>query len=143
MYKKLLSLAVGVSLIVSCQQGEEHKTKQVETKKETKEEVVQKETVKVDTEEKKTVVQTDGEAIFKAKGCGSCHQPNVDTVGPSLKTIAQKYKSGKDSLLKFLKGEGEAIVWPEKFGIMKPQLNATKSMSDEELSMLADFILKH
>ncbi|HIQ49523.1 MAG TPA: c-type cytochrome, partial [Aquifex aeolicus] len=31
----------------------------------------------------------DGKAIFQSKGCASCHQPAVDTVGPSLKKIAQ------------------------------------------------------
>ncbi len=141
MYKKLLSVAVGISLIVSCQQGEEPKTNPAEAEKEAKEEVVHEEAVV--SEKQKAVVQTDGESIFKAKGCGSCHQPNVDGVGPSLKTIAQKYKGEKDSLFKFLKGEGEAIVWPEKYGIMKPQLNITKSMSEKELSAIIDFMMKH
>ncbi|WP_293448540.1 c-type cytochrome [Persephonella sp.] len=85
----------------------------------------------------------DGGALFKSKGCGACHQANVKTVGPSLKEIAQAYKGKEGELIKFLKGEAKPIVDPAKFGIMKPQLNATKNMSDEELKAMAEFILNH
>ncbi len=85
----------------------------------------------------------DGGALFKSKGCASCHQASVDTVGPSLKKIAQAYKGKEDHLIKFLKGQEKPIVDPPKFGIMKPQLNTTKNMSDDELKALAEFILKH
>ncbi|NPA17435.1 c-type cytochrome [Persephonella sp.] len=85
----------------------------------------------------------DGGALFKSKGCAACHQANVDTVGPSLKKIAQAYKGKEAELIKFLKGEAKPIVDPAKFGIMKPQLNATKNMSDEELKAMAEFMMKH
>ena len=85
----------------------------------------------------------DGGAIFKSKGCASCHQPNADTVGPSLKKIAQAYDGKKDQLVKFLKGEAQPIVDPAKFAIMKAQLTTLKGLSDEELGALADFMLKH
>jgi cytochrome c len=85
----------------------------------------------------------DGEALFKSKGCAACHNPTVDTVGPSLKKIAAAYKGKKADLIKFLKGEGKAIVDPAKAGIMTPQLNTTKAMSDKELEAIADYMLKH
>ena len=85
----------------------------------------------------------DGGAIFKSKGCSTCHQVSVKTVGPSLKQIAQAYKGKEGDLIKFLKGEGKPIVDPAKFGIMKPQLNTTKALSDDELKALADFIVSH
>nr|2ZXY_A Chain A, Cytochrome c552 [Aquifex aeolicus]3X15_A Chain A, Cytochrome c552 [Aquifex aeolicus VF5]3X15_D Chain D, Cytochrome c552 [Aquifex aeolicus VF5]3X15_G Chain G, Cytochrome c552 [Aquifex aeolicus VF5]3X15_J Chain J, Cytochrome c552 [Aquifex aeolicus VF5] len=85
----------------------------------------------------------DGKAIFQQKGCGSCHQANVDTVGPSLKKIAQAYAGKEDQLIKFLKGEAPAIVDPAKEAIMKPQLTMLKGLSDAELKALADFILSH
>ncbi|RUM29909.1 MAG: cytochrome C552 [Aquifex sp.] len=84
----------------------------------------------------------DGKAIFQQKGCGSCHQASVDTVGPSLKKIAQTYSSA-DELVKFLKGEASAKVDPAKFAIMKPQLTMLKGLSDAELKALAEFILSH
>ncbi|WP_457625913.1 c-type cytochrome [Persephonella sp.] len=85
----------------------------------------------------------DGGALFKSKGCAACHQASVDTVGPSLKKIAQAYKGKEGDLIKFLKGEAKPIVDPAKFGIMKPQLNTTKAMSDDELKAMAEFILSH
>ena len=88
-----------------------------------------------------TALAADGASIFKAKGCASCHQPNADTVGPSLKKIAQAYAGKKDQLVKFLKGQAQPIVDPAKFAIMKPQLTMLKGLSDEELSALADYIL--
>ncbi len=85
----------------------------------------------------------NGQAIFQSKGCAACHNPNVDTVGPSLKKIASAYKGKKDELIKFLKGQGKPHVDPAKFAIMRPQLNATKALSDKDLEALADFILNH
>ncbi len=85
----------------------------------------------------------DGAAIFKSKGCASCHQPNADTVGPSLKKIAKAYAGKKDQLVKFLKGQAPAIVDPAKAAIMKAQLTTIKGLSDDQLSALADYILKH
>ena len=85
----------------------------------------------------------DGKALFASKGCAACHQATVDTVGPSLKKIAEAYKGKEAELIKFLKGEGKAIVDPAKFSVMQPQLNTTKSMSDEELKALAEYMLSH
>ncbi|MDQ7038662.1 MAG: c-type cytochrome [Aquificota bacterium] len=84
---------------------------------------------------------TDGASIFKAKGCASCHQPTADTVGPSLKKIAQAYVGKEAELVKFLKGQADPIVDPPKFAIMKPQLTLIKNLSDEEFQALADYIM--
>ncbi len=88
------------------------------------------------------VMAADGEAIFKQKGCTSCHRPDMDTVGPSLKKIAQAYAGKREDLIKFLKGQGEAIVDPAKASVMKMQLARIKDLSDEEFAALADYILK-
>ena len=85
----------------------------------------------------------NGEQIFKSKGCAACHQASVDSVGPSLKKIASVYAGKEEELIKFLKGEGKSKVDPNKFALMKPQLNTTKALSDEERKALADFILSH
>ncbi len=86
---------------------------------------------------------TDGKTIFQSKGCAACHNPTADTVGPSLKKIADAYKGKENELIAFLKGQHKAIVDPAKFPIMMPQLNTTKKLTDEELKALADFILSH
>ena len=85
----------------------------------------------------------NGQQVFQSKGCAACHNPNVDTVGPSLKKIAQTYKGKKADLIKFLKGEHQPIVDPAKAAIMKPQINTTKALPADQLEALADFILSH
>ncbi len=90
-----------------------------------------------------SALAANGQQIFQSKGCAGCHNPTVDTVGPSLKKIAQAYAGHKDELIKFLKGQGKAKVDPAKFAIMMPQLNATKALPQDQLEALADFILSH
>jgi len=84
----------------------------------------------------------EGEALFKSKGCAGCHQPDKDTVGPSLKKIAQAYQS-VEQLVKYLKGEAQPIVDPAKASMMNPQLNALKGLSEEQLKAIAEYILSH
>jgi cytochrome c551/c552 len=94
-------------------------------------------------EKKEEASSPNGQQLFQSKGCAACHQASADTVGPSLKKIAGAYAGKKDQLVKFLKGEHDAIVDPAKFGIMQPQLATTKAMSEQELNALVDFILSH
>lgn len=83
-----------------------------------------------------------GDSIFRAKGCNACHQPDSDSpMGPSLKTIAGKYGGDVSSMIQFLKGQKEPIVWPDKFNIMKPQLGRLKDLTDSEIKSLAEYIL--
>jgi cytochrome c551/c552 len=114
-----------------------------EQKPEAQKEEKKQESAKPKEEAKQQTAKVDGEAIFKSKGCTACHQPNADTVGPGLNKIASAYKGNKDGLVKFLSGEGKAIVDPAKEAIMKPNLEITKKLSKEEKEALAEFILKH
>ncbi len=84
-----------------------------------------------------------GKQLFQSKGCSACHNPKLDTTGPALKKIAQYYRGNEEHLIKFLKGKAAPKVEPEKFTIMKPQLNDTKRLSDEELKELVKFIVGH
>ncbi len=88
-----------------------------------------------------SMASTEGEKIFKEKGCIACHHPEIDTVAPALKKIANVYKHDKEALKKFLKGKAEPKVDPARFSLMKPQLNDTKHLSDKELEKLVEFIL--
>jgi cytochrome c551/c552 len=114
-----------------------------EQKPEAQKEEKKQESAKPKEEAKPQTAKVDGEAIFKSKGCTACHQPNADTVGPGLNKIASAYKGNKDGLIKFLSGEGKAIVDPAKEAVMKPNLEITKKLSKEEKEALAEFILKH
>jgi cytochrome c551/c552 len=117
--------------------------KSQEQKPEEKKEEKKQESAKPKEEAKQQTAKVDGEAIFKSKGCTACHQSNADTVGPGLNKIASAYKGNKDGLVKFLNGEGKAIVDPAKEAVMKPNLEITRKLSKEEKEALAEFILKH
>ncbi|NPA51921.1 MAG: c-type cytochrome [Aquificae bacterium] len=88
-----------------------------------------------------SLASTEGEKLFKEKGCTACHHPEIDTVAPAVKKIADVYKHNKEALKKFLKGKAEPKVDPARFSLMKPQLTDTKHMSDKELEKLIEFIL--
>ncbi len=84
---------------------------------------------------------TEGKKLFEGKGaCMACHQPNVKVIGPSLEEIAKIYKDKSADMVKFLKGEGEAIVDPAQFAVMEANLANTKKMSDEELKNIEAYI---
>jgi cytochrome c len=85
-----------------------------------------------------------GAEIFAGKGaCIACHKPDVKLVGPSLQDIAKIYKDKNGDMVSFLKGEGEAIVDPTKYELMKPNLALTKTFSDEELKALEAYVYSH
>ncbi|MCX7760544.1 MAG: c-type cytochrome [Hydrogenothermaceae bacterium] len=131
--------------VVEEKQTQETKTEDQKSSEPTKkqpEAEKQKEEPKKEQEQTKTA-SVDGKSIFTSKGCGSCHQEAVETVGPSLKKIVAAYGGDKNKLLTFFKGEGKAIVDPAKEAIMKPQIEVIKKLSKEEQEALADFILKH
>ena len=82
-----------------------------------------------------------GVSIFEGKGnCVACHQVDQKVIGPSLKEIAKIYKGKNGNIVDFLKGEGEAIVDPEQYEVMKPNLEITKTFSDEELKAVEAYI---
>lgn len=93
------------------------------------------------TEEIAQTPEELGAEIFKGKGnCVACHQMDQKVVGPSLKVIAQMYKDKNADMIKFLKGEGEPIVDPSQYEVMKANFAITKAMSDEELGALEAYV---
>ena len=92
---------------------------------------------------KDAVASVDGKSLFLNNGCVACHQIDKKTVGPAVKAIAAAYAGKKDDLVKFLKGEGKAVVDPANFAVMQPNLATTKKMSDAERAALADYILNN
>ena len=85
-----------------------------------------------------------GEEIFEGKGnCVACHQAAEKVIGPSLQDIAGIYKSKNADMVTFLKGEGEPIVDPSQYEVMKANFALTKAMSDEELKALEAYVYSH
>lgn len=82
-----------------------------------------------------------GKELFNGKGaCVACHKTDVKLVGPSLQDIAKIYKEKNGDMVTFLKGEGEAIVDPTQYELMKANFAITKTFSDEELKALEAYV---
>jgi cytochrome c len=128
MKKTVLSiLLTGILTLVSC-------------KKEGSEESFGKPETTTETQKPEDL----GAEIFAGKGaCIACHKPDVKLVGPSLQDIAKIYKEKNGDMVTFLKGEGEAIVDPSQYNLMKPNLELTKTFSDEELKALEAYVNSH
>ncbi|WP_417939001.1 c-type cytochrome [Flavobacterium sp. RS13.1] len=85
-----------------------------------------------------------GKEVFEGKGnCTSCHQPDQKVIGPSIREIAKIYKEKNADIVTFLKGNGEPIVDPDQFAVMKTNFPVTKAMSDEELKAIEAYIYSH
>jgi cytochrome c len=85
----------------------------------------------------------EGETIFKSQGCMSCHKKeSTSKVNPSLTDIATAYQGKEEQLIKYLKGDSEAIVKPEKANLMKRHIEKTKMLSEADLKALVDYLLR-
>jgi cytochrome c len=120
-------------------------TQAVEQKaEEVKQEVEQKaEEVKQEAQEATQAAASgkSGEQLFADNGCVACHKVDQKSIGPALKDIAAGYAGKEGDLVKFLKGEGEAIIDPAQFAVMQPNLEITKKMDDAGVKAIADYIM--
>lgn len=88
-----------------------------------------------------SAVKVSGKDLFENEGnCIACHKPDQKIIGPSLEEIAKIYKTKKGAVVLFLKEEAEPIVDPSQYEIMKTNFAITKSLSDEQLQALEDYI---
>lgn len=86
--------------------------------------------------------QTDnGKTIFESKGCALCHKSDVDTIGPSLRTIATAYTGKGTEIVSYLQGQGTPIVDPARASVMNPQLAKMKTLFDKDLKAVAEYII--
>ncbi len=89
-----------------------------------------------------TPTQKQGQEIFDGKGnCYTCHKPEQKAIGPSIQEIAKIYKQKKGDMVTFLMGEGEPIVDPSQYEVMKTNFYITKNFSDEELKAVEEYIM--
>ncbi len=81
----------------------------------------------------------DGAALLKKSNCVTCHQADKKTVGPALKTIAEKYKgdaTAADKLAAKVRKGGSGV-----FGTMAMPATPAK-VSDEDIKAMVAYILK-
>jgi cytochrome c len=109
-----------------------------------KEEVKKEPLYPTTTEEIAQLPEELGKEIFEGKGnCIACHQVAEKVIGPSLQEIAKIYKDKNANMVVFLKGEGEPIVDPSQYEVMKTNFVITKAMSDQELQALEAYVYSH
>lgn len=82
------------------------------------------------------VMAQDGEALFKSKPCGACHQVNGKFVGPGLKDVAAKY-AGTDGAVALLAGR----IKNGTQGTWGPMPMPQNPVTEEEATILAEWIL--
>ena len=116
---KNVLLLLSLLLLVSCKSKEEN----------------------TETSVDETAKKVSGQELFEGEGnCIACHKPDQKIVGPSLEEIAKIYKEKKGSIVAFLKEESDPLVDPSQYDVMKTNFAITKTMSDEELQALEDYI---
>ena len=136
MKKSVLVLGLIALFLTSC--GEKKK-EEVKSEVAPKVEAV-KEAVKADV-----VVDNIelGKKLFAEKTCTTCHQADAKVIGPSIKDINKVYADQNGNIVKFLKGEAEAIVDtdPGQVAIMKANLDGfVKDLSGDELAAIAAYM---
>ncbi|MCW4469228.1 c-type cytochrome [Flavobacterium sp. MFBS3-15] len=88
-----------------------------------------------------TPQQKLGQEIFDGKGnCFTCHKPEQKAIGPSIQEIAKIYKDQKGDMAAFLLGEGDPIVDPSQYEVMKTNFYITKTFTDGELKAVEAYI---
>jgi cytochrome c len=96
---------------------------------------------KSETSVDETATKISGQKLFEGEGnCIACHKSDQKIIGPSLQEIAKIYKDNKASIVLFLQEKSEPIIDPSQYEIMKTNFAITKSMSEEELKALEDYI---
>jgi len=96
---------------------------------------------KSETSVDETATKISGQELFEGEGnCIACHKSDQKIIGPSLQEIAKIYKDNKASIVLFLQEKSEPIIDPSQYEIMKTNFAITKSMSEEELKALEDYI---
>ena len=96
---------------------------------------------KSETSLDETATKISGQELFEGEGnCIACHKSDQKIIGPSLQEIAKIYKENKASIVLFLQEKSEPLIDPSQYEIMKTNFAITKSMSEEELKALEDYI---
>jgi cytochrome c len=83
-----------------------------------------------------------GRELFEGKGmCASCHKADTKVIGPSIKEIAKIYREKGASIAAFINEEGEPLVDPSQYDLMKTNFAITKALSAEERKALEVYMI--
>ncbi len=138
--KKLILLvgALAITFASCSDKKKEEVKKEIETVKE--EVKVEEPAATVATGDDKVAA---GEKLFTAKTCNACHAKDSKVVGPSIKDIAAKYAETGGNMVKFLKGNADAIVDtdPGQVAVMKNNIDTIlKDITPDELQAITAYM---
>ena len=143
MKKILMLFCVLAFTLTSCgDKKKEEVKKEVETVKEEVKKEVEEVTTTTNADAKDDKVAM-GKKLFTEKTCTSCHGVDTKIVGPALKDIAKAYSEKSGNIVKFLKGNADAIVDtdPGQVAIMKANIDGMlKDVTPEEMQAIAAYI---
>jgi cytochrome c len=84
-----------------------------------------------------------GKVLFYEKTCTACHAEDSRVIGPSIKEIAFIYTEKNGNIVKYLKGNADAIVDtdPAQVAIMNANIDGiAKDIKPEDLQAIAAYI---
>ncbi len=139
----MLFMAILAITFTSCgdKKKEDAKTEVETVKEEVKKEIEKPAEVASDQDPQIAL----GEKLFTEKTCTTCHAIDTKIIGPSVKDMIKVYDEKGGNLVKFLKGNSDAIVDtdPGQVAIMKANLDGfVKDMTAEELQAVAAYMRK-
>ena len=92
------------------------------------------------------IFSADGAELFTKYNCQTCHDPVKDQIsmglGPSVQMIKEQYANKVGELVTFLDGKGEPKIYPNRYALMKTQLDTIKGLSVADKTQLAKHLLK-
>jgi cytochrome c len=80
------------------------------------------------------------EQLMERSGCISCHRVDQKLIGPAFKEVAARYRTesaATEYLIEKIRNGGEG-VW----GDIPMQPNGVEKISDEDLALVVEWILK-
>ncbi len=86
--------------------------------------------------------ELSGNDLFVKGNCQTCHLAEQKSIGPSIAEIKSGYNGNASQLESFLTEKSGAIIDPEKYPLMQSNLHYTKSLEEDELKLLVNFMLK-
>lgn len=84
-----------------------------------------------------------GEKLYSENICNACHLDKHSDLGPSTKSIVDKYNADGKSITEFLQGKSEPIVDTNKvqIAIMKMNIDTfVKELSSEEIKAIETYM---
>lgn len=79
--------------------------------------------------------------VYHTDQCAACHHPYLESIGPSLGSIADSYEGDSEKLMQFFNGRGGPLVEANRFPIMAPMMRPISKWSNVNKQEMAEYIV--